>query len=477
MAAANNRLDRTNIVPAIEAWAYLCGHAGPLRETLGSALTWLRICWANGLDVLPFDLVHDLGQMLLGGRGFAFASARDLATWSDDERTWRMDYEDRLLGRWVLDPSVTEAHVAIAGLPPSLRDEAVAHAIGLAIGPSLRVSETLPAGNPAHLRSLAPHLEQLAENLPTTTGDWALRIDRDWVDWALELRAHAIGLLPDKRLFEPEDLWELGHLQELPNESDRLALREIHSAVAAIGPVPPSVGLQVRRRAQEVPVEADEADHYPAGGFDGLSTKGRFENLARTEVVYVGEGSDGEHGVDIFDVRYAEGELLFYTRDQSPLLDQHRELNLVIDQPAQLRFKDPALPAQTLTLVDALCLRLQADLVSVFGPNGATVSIWWRADASEDVAAADEEAGLFALTLAAEIAHRRVALDKVSSLAQLPARGLAVFSPNSVDVECGAKAWVGVGASKWRLDDESYAIGKPGGLRRLANRLMVTLLN
>jgi len=477
VASTHNRLDRTNIVPAIEAWAYLCGHAGPLPETIEPALGWLRICWANGLDVLPFDLVHDLGQMLLSGRGFTFASARDLAVWSDDERTWRMDYEDRLLGRWVLDPSLTEAHVAIAGLPEQLRAEGVAHAVSLALGPHLRASEVLPAGNPAHLRSLAPQLEQLAEQLPTRAGDWALQIDRDWVDWALELRAHAIELLPDKRLFEPEDLWELAHLQELPNESDRLALREIHSAVAAIGPVPPSVGLQVRRRAQEVPVEADEADHYPAGGFDGLSTRGRFENLVRTEVVYVGEGSDDEHGIDLFDVRYAEGELLFYTRDQSPLLDQHRQLNLVIDHPAQLRFKDPALPAQTLTLVDALCLRLQADLVSVFGPTGATVSIWWRAEASEDVAAADEESSLFALTLAAEIAHRRVTLEKVSTLEQLPARGLAVFSPNSADLECGAKAWVGVGESAWRLGEETYCIAKPGGLRLLANQLMVTLLN
>ncbi len=476
MADTQNRLDRTNIVPAIEAWAYLCGHAGPLRETLHDGLVWLRTCWANGLDFLPFDLVHDLGQMLLSGRSFAFASSRDLGSWSEQERVWRMDYEDRLLGRWVLDPSVGEAHVAIAGLPPKLRPEAVAHAVGLALGSALRQSSQLPAGNPAHLRSLAPQLDQLAEQIPNSCEQWSLRIDREWVDWALSLRIHAIQMLPDSRLFEPEDLWELAHLQELPNESARLALREIHGAVAAIGSVGPSVGLQVRRKAQEVPVEADEADQYPAGGFDALSTKGRFENLVRTEVVYVGEGVDGEHGIDIFDVRYAEGELLFYTRDQSPLLDQHRQLNLVIDQPAQLRFKDPQLPAQTLVLVDALCLRLQADLVSVFGPNGATVTIWWRAEAGEDVAAATEERNLFELTLAAELAHRRVVLETTPDLEKLPARGLAVFSPNTPDPDCGARAWIGVGESVWRVGDEQFEVGKPGQLRALADRLLVTLL-
>ncbi len=476
MVDTHNRLDRTNIVPAIEAWAYLCGHAGPLRETLLPALVWLRLCWANGLDYLPFDLVHDLGQMLLSGRSFAFASTRDLGSWSEEERLWRMDYEDRLLGRWVLDPSVGEAHIAIAGLPKKLRSEAVAHAIGLALGGALRQTPELPAGNPAHLRSLAPQLEQLADQIPPTCEDWSLQIDREWVGWARKLRACALDSLSDSRLFEPEDLWELAHLQELPNESDRLALREIHGAVAAIGSVGPSVALQVRRRAQEVPIDADEADQYPAGGFDALSTKGRFENLVRTEVVYVGEGADGEHGIDIFDVRYAEGELLFYTRDQSPLLDQHRQLNLVIDLPAQLRFKDPDLPAQTLVLVDALCLRLQADMVSVFGPNGATVTILWRAEASEDVAAATEERNLFELTLAAEIAHRRVTLERVATLEKLPARGLAVFSPNSLDPDSGAKAWVCVGDSNWRVGDEAFAVGKPEALRRLADQLLITLL-
>src|SRR5690606_34302438 len=120
-------------------------------------------------------------------------------------------------------------------------------------------------------------------------------------------------------------LWELRHLAALPSASTRLALRELHAASAAIGPVSASLALLVRRRAQEVAVDDEQASHYPAGGFDALSTRGRFENLVRSEVAYVGEGRDQLGSIDLFDVRYAGGELLFYTRDESPLFDQRRQ--------------------------------------------------------------------------------------------------------------------------------------------------------
>jgi hypothetical protein len=117
----------------------------------------------------------------------------------------------------------------------------------------------------------------------------------------------------------------------------RFAEGGLHTVAARIGPVPASVALSLRRRAREVPVDAEESDHYPAGGFDAISTRGSFENLVRTEVAYVGEGCAEPGGVDLFDVRFVEGELLFYTRDESPLLSlalsaemAHRRVELAI---------------------------------------------------------------------------------------------------------------------------------------------------
>ena len=366
---------------------------------------------------------------------------------------------------------------AIAGLPPDVQQAAIGHALSLSLGSRLRGARLLCPGNPAHPRSLGTEILAMFESLPARFAGWGVLDgaeppDEAWIAWARGQRASAVERLGDGRLFSAEDLWELAHIEELPRESTRRALREVHHAVARIGAVDPGSARTLRSKAQEVPVEDKDADSYPAGGFDALSNRGRFENLVRTEVVYVGEGQVETGGIDLFDVRFAEGELLFYTRDDSPLLDQRRELCAVIERPADLRYKHPELPAQTLVLIDALILRLQADSVLVFGPNGSTVTIVWLPESRDDRAAAEEERGLMAITLAAEIAHRRVILDEATRRVDLPQRGLVVFSSGAPPEDVPARAWVIVGDVCWIVDDERYDMRTPTGQRALADELL-----
>jgi hypothetical protein len=227
-------LTRDELAAALTAWSQLCAHAEPLAETLPASLGWLRARWEAGDDHLPLHLVHDLGHLLLRGRDFRFASTRALARWPDDERALRLAYEDRVVGRWALDRSVTEAHVVIAGLAPSLRDAAVAHAIGLALAGPLRAVARV-RGNPAHLRALA------AARAPATTEDPAAAPDPGWRAWALAQLADSLAAVPAGRLLGAEDLWEIAHLPALPSESARLALRELLGVVEGIGPVSPGV--------------------------------------------------------------------------------------------------------------------------------------------------------------------------------------------------------------------------------------------
>ena len=469
------RLGKDELLPALRAWAYLSGYGGALAESLPLALGWLRGLWEEGLDALPLDLVHDLGMLLADGRAFPFASSRDLAEWPEDERGERLAYEDRVLGRWVLDPSVGEAHVAISALTGELRPRALGHAIGLALGTASRVAGG-SSGNPAVLRSSWREALALASAWPARYGAWEEPpVDAAWRAWALEQRGQLLARLGDGRLFSPEDLWEIAHLAELPSESTRLALRELHAAAAAIGGVGPGVAMLVRRRAQEVAVDDEDASHYPAGGFDALSTRGRFENLVRSEVAYVGEGREQLGEIDLFDVRFAQGELLFYTRDESPLFDQRRRVTLVIDRPAEQRHKHPELDAQTLVLVDAAALRLQADMVQVFGPSGAEMHLRWRTGAAADVEAADEEARLMALTLADDLAHRRVTLAAFVEWQEVSPRGLVVFAAHQEDPRACASAWVRVGEPRWLLGDQSFAVGAPGGLRALLDAVLERL--
>lgn len=471
------RLQREELLPALRAWAEVCGYGGALAETLPAALGWLRLLWEAGDDALPLDLVHDLGVLLLEGRGFTFASSQELALWSEEERSTRLSYEDRVLGRWVLDPSVGDAHVAIAGLGGEHRGRAVAHAVGLALGTASRRAEAsvdLGAGNPATLRSAwREALALLGAWRRRSEGEGAdSEVDAGWRAWALEKRAAVLARLGEGRLFSPEDLWELAHLAELPSESTRLALRELHAATGAIGGVGPGVAMLVRRRAQEVAVDDHDASHYPAGGFDALSTRGRFENLVRSEVAYVDEGRELLGTIDLFDVRFAQGELLFYTRDESPLFDQRRSVTVVIERPLELRHKHPELAAQTLVLVDAAVLRLQADMLQVFGPNGAELHLRWRAATGGDREAAEEEARLMALTLADDLAHRRVTLATIEGFAEVGTRGLVVFAAQQEDAKIGARAWVRVGQQRWWLGEEGFAVGEAGGLRGLLDAIL-----
>ncbi len=461
-------LARDDLVPTLLAWAYTAACALPLAEALPASLAWTRRCWDAGDDHLPLSLVHDLGHLLVLGRDFRFASARDLARWPEPERAARLAWEDRVLGRWSLDPTLLDAHVLVAGLDPAARDLAVAHAVRLALARALDGHTACVRANPAHLRALAP---AALNALPARFEDWPAIPDDEHRAWALAQREQLRASLPTDRLFAPEDLWELAHLKDLPSESARLALRDVLGLAARVGPVAPAVAASLRQRVREVPVEAEEAAEYPAGGFDEVSTRGSFENLVRSEMVYVGEGTDG--AFDLFDVRFAESELLFYTRDESPLLDARRELTVVFDRPASLRVKHRGAPAQSLVMASALALALQADLVRVCGPTGARVQLVWRCDHPDDRAAADEERALLALPLAAEVAHQRVSLRVVDGVVE-GARGARVICASqpapadlrdAVWVHCAGEAWEALG-ERWPMGDG------PSGLRALADAIL-----
>lgn len=466
-------LTREELSRALPAWCCLTGFGEALSETLPASLSWLRARWDAGDDHLPLTLVHDLGYLLLRGRDFRFASARDLEHWPESERAQRLAYEDRVIGRWALDPTVVDAHVVIAGMDPVHREAAVAHAVGLALARPLRGSESVVHGNPAHLRALS---ESLLASLPASFEGWAELLDPSWRAWALEQSADLTPLIPSGRLFAAEDLWEIAHLPQLPSESARLALREVNGIAGRIGHVPASIALSVRQTAREVPVEAEDADHYPAGGFDAISTRGAFENLVRSEVAYVGEGSNETGGVDLFDVRFAESELLYYTRDESPLLDARRDLTVVLDRPAEQRYKQPALEAQTLVLAEAVAIALQSDLLRVFGPAGSRVRVVWRCETPEDVAVADEERALLSLPLASELAHRRVELSSVASWADVPDPGRVIFSPRAASTELFHVAWVRVGEESWSALDATWPLSEgPAVMRALADALLVSV--
>lgn len=437
---------------ALRAAARVTACDEPLAHTLPAALAWTRALWALGEDRAPLFAVHDLGWILL--RGNDFRASLPAARPGDPRRADDLAWRDQALARWRADPSAREAHVVLAATPEAQRDDAVAHALSRCL-PALLRGLSLPRGNPAQLRGLDA---ELLAALDETPDDDALRD-------ALATRNALLRALPDARLFTPADLWEIAHRRALPGEAARHALRTLHRLVAAIPPCAPTRLAALRRGPAREILDAEGPGSFPAGGFDALATRGALENLVRSEAAYVGELVPQLPGLDLFDLRLATDELLYYTRDESPLAGARRAVRFVVDAPASLRVKQPTHPAQALVMVDAVLLAAHHDLLDAVGPHAVHTSLAWNAAGPEDLAAADEERALLSLAWSTELAHRRVTLSAVDA----PGAVTVVLSPRDPSDEVPHDAWMVVRGEAWRWEAASLP---PGDLRAAVDAVL-----
>ena len=374
-----------------------------------------------------------------------------------------------MVGTWIRDRSVFDAHVALSGLGNRGRP-ALVHALRLALAP--RVSSEV-VGNPAYLREIR---STLGEEFGRTLEDVLLAAEEDWTEWAREDRTEFADRLGNGPLFRAEDLWEISHLPDLPTESSRLALRRVNRLAIGIGPLSDSTYLAAIENLRQVSREDRTDDPYPAGGFAALSTKGTFENLVRSEVVYVGEGTSTEGGVDLFDVRFAENELLYYTRDEAPRTDARREICVVVDRPAELRTKAAELPEQHLVLIEGTLLAFQAFLLRIFGIAGSKMTVVFRTENGADAAVAEEEIALLKIALGAEVAHDRLAFVLEPADGEFDPGNSIVFSPRSEVAESTPVLGVYVNGCRWTVGGEpSTFTDTPRSFRRLADRMLMAV--
>jgi len=92
---------------------------------------------------------------------------------------------------------------------------------------------------------------------------------------------------------------------------------------------------------------------YPTGGFSGLTNQGTLENLLTSELAYM---DDISGSISLFDMRYVDGELLYYLRDEGTMRRRRRTIHFIID-PDDLHFYQyPGSPGQNGILAQALGL-------------------------------------------------------------------------------------------------------------------------
>ncbi len=79
----------------------------------------------------------------------------------------------------------------------------------------------------------------------------------------------------------------------------------------------------------DAPTSLEEDSAYPVGGFSSIATVGSLENMVTSELIYMDD--EGAARPDLFDVRFVEGELLYYARDESVAVRKKRRVIFVFD--------------------------------------------------------------------------------------------------------------------------------------------------
>jgi hypothetical protein len=337
-------------------------------DALESASAWVVATLSEAAALPPVGVVTDLGRVALVASSSQVARA--LPAGHPRLRSAISAYEDQMLGRLAADPLLDAVSDALHRIPAPLLPPAVALLVGHVLERAgFEEGVSLSAG--VARRSLSrPSEEILEEGLARLRGTGRIPTLLAEGYEALAHRARqAETLLTEALVFALENFSALSSL------SQRLALEQAAEAAGELAARLPRRIARRRPPTGHTTTRIEDESAYPAGGFAALSTSGSFENLVASELMYmnpparagacgVAAEAEAEAEVDLFDVRFAEGELLFYTRDETLHVRERRVVTFaLLPDLVHARFKDEAIRFQRLVYALGLVLCLARRLV------------------------------------------------------------------------------------------------------------------
>ena len=344
----------------------------PTEMTVRRVGPWILAAMGERLDLPPVGVIADIGGLLLGG---SLASSRERTRlFASDVRLESAirRYEDGVLGRLSAGSRLVAVGDAIAKLPADLHAEAVGILVaGILRRAGFQGGTTLQPGlaRAATERSAA----ELIERGFTTVRD-DVRVRAMLADGYEALVA---GAERARQLISDADVFALENLTVLRSFTQRLAIAQVVEAQEALTLRLPARIRSTRSSTGDAATKLEDESAYPIGGFSSMSTAGSLENLVTSELIYMDAPSaDGQRSpVDLFDMRYVEGELLYYTRDEAIFVRQRRVVVFLLgDELTATRVKDPSLPWQRIVLVLGLLLATVKKLTELLG----TESLFFR---------------------------------------------------------------------------------------------------
>lgn len=385
---------------------------GALDEALSA---YRRIC-GHGHNHLPFFLLLDLVVMVRLGWDTPFVGEHD--------DVLQQRYTGELLARILQERSVEQAIGVCAanGLP-----EQRGRLLELLLQQLAPCWPTEQRINPAYVRQLGA----AGASRHVDGGDAMAEPLARFLEHTSE-RVRFGALVLD------EDAFELEHWSALSSAALRLGCRQILALVRQMGDLDPR-GIVLAEEAPEVEAAYFDETHYPTGGLSELTNRGSLESLVPSELMYANaRGQNAE--VDLFDLRMAEGSLLYYLRDDGVLRRKRRTVHLVIDVPHRFNHKPTGWGWQVGILGLSLFLRLLTDLESVFEHDALrfTLTLVGQAESHAELTA---ELGIAEVLLAGRISHGKVTLgcEPSVNMANLAERGRKTY----LLALCGADALAG----------------------------------
>lgn len=391
----------------------------PTDERVGRTRPAVAAALEHSLRLPPLGLITDIASLLAS---LSPSLSRAEVPGLDLRR-----YDDRVVGPLIthrLRPSLCDAY---ASLPEHWQHVAVAV---LAEGLCDELEPDGPWWRPAELR------RWLA--MPAAEA-WDLGVASLMQEPVRQALSERIATLIQRGTsgFSPSDVYLVRHLPSLATRAQRLAVRQVVEVAEALEHKLPRI-VRPRDRSGWVATHLEEEDRYPTGGFSALTNSGSPENLVISELVYMEDGED----LDLFDVRFTEGELLYYTRDESAHTRDRRVVHVgLASDLVEARVKDPQLPWQRLVMVLGLLQAVLQRVISWLGESDLHIYLHPIGDGLE------EEIRLLSLVLASPIEAGSV------QIVGLPAR--RAFTERvgaSADRSVTDVVWISAGAEAPELD-------------------------
>jgi len=401
-------------------------------KVFAEALASYRQITGQGLYHLPFFLLMDLHLLLRNGYQTPFSSDQGYTDWSEEERALRLRYENEILGRLLQESGIQEAlelleiHKFNPNQVPTQQENGE-------LSQALKNTATAYQERFDRLlflctRALAKHFPKYVTLNPaflrlfTIESQAAIDVDKhfenfmalvDTPDFYLQMLQEFLNNVTQKfqwsELIKEEDMFELQHWEVLDREALRIGCRQLLELERKLGEV------DIRRVAianEDSETESAFVDetHYPTGGLAGLTNRGSFENLVLSELVYMESGQD----IDLFDVRYLEGELLYYMRDAGLLRRKRRTIHIIYDLGEAFQTKSRGYKYPFCTLFQGFGLRLVRDLFKVFEDDAVEIHFHYlykkakKKEVHPEIDILQPEMELMQLLLSDHIQHQRV---------------------------------------------------------------------